>query len=420
MRIESTFIHQKRGSSAVFLAVILASLMTITLTLVFAGRNQARISIADGSLNLAAVSLLSEYDYYVQRDYGLFLLQGTDPQLSRSLRDYTGFNAKASAGRFSTVSTDPVRKQILDYMKSTGGAGLIRDAVSGDSGGSESSGGAGGRESSGGPGGSESSGGSADRTLRHGPTITSLPSRSWPDADIITEARGLGEKLTNPEAIFRTGTNKFLMDEYILQKFNRADHVNAADHFFSGEVEYIICGQLSDEKNKQRVDLALEAIRTGLNLSHIYSDPKKVEAIVAAAEVLTPGPIGVLTQAAIAASWAAAEAVNDVKLLHKGRKVPIIKTDASWAIDLDSILEGYSGEDGCIHPSVNTGRTYGDYLRILLYVKEDNILTARILDLIQINMRKNYDEKFLVQECATGVSVDADVYGRKLSYDRIY
>ena len=269
MRIESTFIHQERGSSAVFLAVILASLMTITLTLVFAGRNQARISIADGSLNLATVSLLSEYDYYVQRDYGLFLLQGTDPQLSRSLRDYTGFNAKASAGRFSTVSTDPVRKQILDYMKSTGGAGLIRDAVSGDS------------------GGSESSGGSADRTLRHGPTITSLPSRSWPDADIITEARGLGEKLTNPEAIFRTGTNKFLMDEYILQKFNRADHVNAADHFFSGEVEYIICGQLSDEKNKQRVDLALEAIRTGLNLSHIYSDPKKVEAIVVLAPIST-------------------------------------------------------------------------------------------------------------------------------------
>ena len=187
MQAVSILIHQRRGSSAVFLAVILASLMTITLTLVFAGRNQARISIADGSLNLAAVSLLSEYDYYVQRDYGLFLLQGTDPQLSRSLRDYTGFNAKASAGRFSTVSTDPVRKQILDYMKSTGGAGLIRDSVTGDSadGGSGSPGGSGGSESTG--------SGSADRTLRHGPTITSLPSRSWPDADIITEARGLGE-----------------------------------------------------------------------------------------------------------------------------------------------------------------------------------------------------------------------------------
>ncbi|MGX8774166.1 MAG: DUF5702 domain-containing protein [Bacillota bacterium] len=401
--------RQRRGSSAVFLAVILASLVAITLTLVFAGRNEARISIADGSLNLASVSLLSEYDYYVQRDYGLFLLQGTDSRLSRSLRDYTGLNAKASAGRFSTVNLEPVHRQILDYMKSAGGVNLIENAVTGD----------GGSDSGGGP----SDGGETsvpDRTLRHGPTVTSLPSRALPDTDIITTAGNLGHNLTNPEAIFRTGTNKFLMDEYILQKFNRDGHVNAADHFFSSEVEYIICGQLSDEKNRKRTDLALEAVRTGLNLTHIYSDPEKVRAIAEAAEIITPGPMGILTQAALAAAWAAAEAVNDVKLLHKGHKVPIVKTSASWAIDLDSIIEGYSGEDGCIHPEVDTGRTYADYLRILLYVKDENILTARILDLVQINMRKNYDGKFLVQECATGVSVDADVCGRSLSYDRIY
>ena len=413
MKIDLTCLHQRRGSSALFLAVIMASLMAITLTLVFAGRNQVRISIADGSLQLASVSLLSEYDYYVQRDYGLFLLQGTDSQLSQSLRDYTGFSAKASAGRFSTVSTEPVRKQILDYMKSTGGANLIHDAVTGDT--SSDSG------SPDGSGSGDGSGGSVpDRTLRHGPTITSLPSRGLPDTDILTTAQKLGENLTNPEAVFRTGTDKFLLDEYILQKFNRAGHVNAADHFFSSEVEYIICGQLSDEKNKKRTDLALEAVRTGLNLTHIYSDPQKVEAIAAAAEIITPGPMGVLTQVAIAAAWAAAEAVNDVKLLHKGHRVPIVKTAASWAIDLDSILVGYSGEDGCIRPQVDTGRTYADYLRILLYVKDDNVLTARILDLIQINMRKNHDGSFLVQECATGVSVDADIYGRSLSYDRIY
>ena len=210
------------------------------------------------------------------------------------------------------------------------------------------------------------------------------------------------------------------MNEYIIHKFNRNGQVNGEDHFFSSEVEYIICGKMSDEKNKRRTDLALEAVRTGLNLTHIYSDPEKVRAITEAAELITPGPMGVVTQAAIAAAWAAAEAVNDVKLLHKDCRVPIFKTSASWAIDLDSILEGYSGEDGCIHPQTDTGRKYDDYLRILLYVKDDNILTARILDLIQINMRKNYDEGFLVQECATGVSVDADICGSRLSFDRIY
>ncbi|MBE6029390.1 MAG: hypothetical protein E7226_04475 [Clostridiales bacterium] len=399
--IDHTYFQQKRGSSAVFLAVILASLIAITLTLVFAGRNMARISIADGAMHLASVSLLSEYDYYVQRDYGLFLLPGTDTQLSRSLRDYTGLPAKASAGRFSTVNTEPVRQQILEYMKSGG----IIAGGSGDN--SESS--------------MEDGGSSApDRTLRHGPTVTSLPSRALPDTDILTAAKSLGENLTNPGAIFRTGTSKFFMDEYILLKFNRAEHIGAADHFFSSEVEYILCGQLSDEQNKRKTDLALEALRAGLNLAHIYSDPEKVQAIAAAAEVITPGPMGAVTQIGIAAAWAAAEAVNDVKLLHKGRRVPLAKSPASWAINLDAILEGYSGEDGCIYPEVDTGRSYDDYLRVLLYAKDETMKTARILDLIQINMRKNYDAGFLVQECATGVSLDADVYGRHLSYDRIY
>lgn len=396
---------QKQGSSAVFLAVILSALISITLVLVFAGRNQVRISIADGALHLASVSLLSEYDYYVQRDYGLFLLNGTDSHLSSALRDYTGFAAKASSSRFCVVDTEPMHAQILDYMKSTGAGSIVTDALSDENSTSDDSG---------------ANGSVPDRTLRHGPTITGLPSRSVPDTDIITTAQKLGGSLTNPDAIFRTGTGKFLMSEYIMQKFNRAETIRAADHFFSSEVEYIICGELSDAKNKRQTDLALEAVRAGLNITHIYSDPEKVSAISAAAEAITPGPGALVTQFALATAWAAAESINDVKLLHQGYKVPIVKTSASWAIDLDSILEGYSGEDGCIRPQVNLGRTYDDYLRILLYAKDENIKTARILDLIQINMRKNHDAYFLVPECATGISIDADVYGRNLSYDRIY
>ena len=403
---------QKQGSSTVFLAVVLACLMSITLTLVFAGRMQAQISIADGALDLASVSLLSEYDYYVQQDYGLFLLQGSDSQLSAALRDYTRLNAKASAGRFCLVNTDEVRAQILEYMKTGGARHMISEAIAGEDAAVPDAAQNAGDEN---PGGTV-----RDRTLRHGPTITSLPSRALPDSDIVTTAWKLGEGLTNPEAIFRTGSNKFFITEYILQKFNRTGSIRGPDHFFSSEVEYIISGKLSDAQNKRQTDLALEAVRSGLNLTHIYSDPEKMSLVAAAAETITPGPLGAVTQFAIAAAWSAAEAVNDVKLLHKGRKVPLVKTAASWAIDLDTVLEGYSGEDGCVYPQVNMGRSYEDYLRILLYAKDDTIKTARILDLIQINMRKNHDEAFLIQECATGVSVSADVNGKKLSRDRIY
>ena len=95
--------------------------------------------------------------------------------------------------------------------------------------------------------------------------------------------------------------------------------------------------------------------------------------------------------------------------------------DATCGAGQDTVtLANAAGEDGCVYPQINTGRTYEDYLRILLYAKDDTIKTARILDLIQINMRKNHDEAFLIQECATGVSVSADVNGKTLSRDRIY
>lgn len=414
----------RQGSSAVFLSLILATLMAITLSLVMSARSQAETSVADGTLHLGCDSVLSGYNYYVQRDYGLFLMQGTDSEHSRRLRSYVlctlnsfdDINAgeiRVNAGRYSAVNTEPVRQQILDYMKSGGGIGLNEDDTASEDVGD----GAG----TGGTGVDGDSGNSMPaRTLRHGPTVTGLPSRSLPDKSLLASAKRLGENMKNPSVIFSGGTNRYLLDSYILDIFNCEARANDENHFFRNEVEYILCGELSDEKNLKKTDRALVLLRTGLNLSHIYSDKIKTAAVAAAAEVLTPGILGTVTQAGIAALWAGAEALNDVKLLHSGYRVPIIKNSASWAVDLDSLIEGYNAESGMIKPSVNEGRLYRDYLRILLFTKDNDVTTARILDLIQINMRKNYDGQFLVQECVTGVSIDAKINGRTLKYDKTY
>lgn len=406
----TNMIVNKRGSSPVFLSIILASLMAITLSLIYSARQEAVFSVADGAFNLAGNSVMSEYDFYVERDYGLFLLQGTDTELSRELKKYLSYTlsqmdgtvvneASVNAGRFSTVSLTPVREQILDYMKSVSAAKSIMKAD--------------------GKGG-QSQNDLQNRTLRHGPTITSLPSRSIPDKSIVSTAEKLADNLKKPELIFRSGTANYMLDSYILQKFNNDSCAADTNHFFKDEVEYVICGELSDEKNMKKTDLALKALRIGLNLQHIYSDPEKTAAVAAAAEMITPGILGTVTQLGISTVWATAEAVNDVKLLHKGHKVPIIKDKLSWAIDLDALINGYDAEDGCITPEIDKGRNYLDYLRILLFIKDDNVKTGRILDLIQINMRKNYDGDFLIQECATGISIDGKVNGKDFIYDRIY
>ena len=80
--------NSKRGSSAVFLSVILAALMTITLALIYGVREETIRSRTDSIVNLAGDSILSEFDSYVQEEYGLFLIRGNDQELSGKLRKY--------------------------------------------------------------------------------------------------------------------------------------------------------------------------------------------------------------------------------------------------------------------------------------------------------------------------------------------
>lgn len=78
--------NSKRGSSAVFLSVILAALMTITLALIYGVREETIRSRTDSIVNLAGDSILSEFDSYIQEEYGLFLIRGNDQELSGKLR----------------------------------------------------------------------------------------------------------------------------------------------------------------------------------------------------------------------------------------------------------------------------------------------------------------------------------------------
>ena len=133
---------------------------------------------------------------------------------------------------------------------------------------------------------------------------------------------------------------------------------------------------------------------------------------------MTPGAAAAATQAALASTWAYAEADNDVKLLWEGHSVPMVKDDSSWAIDLDSAIEGVFG--GVIAPQEEKGYDYNEYLKILLFFQDENIKLARILDLIQINMRANYDGGFLISEYSSGVTVEVKANGRTYKHEKKY
>lgn len=401
----------KRGNIPVFIAIITATLMSLTLMLVYAAREECRLSAIDGILNLAGDSVLSEYDRYVYEEYGIFLLGGSDKELNRRLNRYVDYsfdhvNPSLTTARFSTVNTDVVKLQIIEHMKSPAGKLLREKSGSSTFAGDATN------------NGNSDSYGRPLRTLRHGPTIVSLPSSLIPDSNFMAKIRQAGESMKNPRQAFKAGTDNYLINRYVLSSFNSAKEATDENHFFSNEVEYILFGKLSDEGNSKQTTMALKALRTPLNLAHIYASPEKMAAITAAAEIITPGVLGTVTTAGIASVWALCEADNDVKLLRAGYKVPFAKTDASWAIDLDSVMEGL-GRD-YILPNVITGYDYEDYLMILLFIEDDDIKTARIMDLIQINVRKNHNGSFLIGECTTGISVKAVLKGKTLSYDKTY
>jgi hypothetical protein len=153
-------------------------------------------------------------------------------------------------------------------------------------------------------------------------------------------------------------------------------------------------------------------------MAFLLSDPQKMEEISAAALLIAPGPGALLAEGLIAEAWALAEAENDVRILEHGKKLPVYKTADTWATDLQSVIDGT--EEGYIDISNGTGLAYRDYLQIFLFCMDGTVKSLRVMDLIQINMRKNHDEAFLIQECATGVSVSADANGKTLSRDRVY
>ncbi len=119
-------------------------------------------------------------------------------------------HCSVSAGRFSVADLTSVEEQIIELMK--GGNGI--------------------RYSASNYGSSSKSDSEFKRVLRHGPTIVSLPSRQLPDKEPCRFSGSGWRGLSNPGAIFRQGTRKFLFDSYVLGYFNCRGHAAGEDHFF--------------------------------------------------------------------------------------------------------------------------------------------------------------------------------------------
>lgn len=233
-------------------------------------------------------------------------------------------------------------------------------------------------------------------------------------------------------------TERLLFNEYILQNFRNAsgDEVSYKKDEYTNvkaaveeqprsleyEVEYIISGKASDKENLESVLTKIFLIRLALNYVYLLGDSGKqaeAESLAAAIALLLLMPEGTeVIKQLILFAWAAGESTVDIRALLSGKKTALIKTKENWQVSLSELLtlgssSGKNGED-----DIPGGVSYEDYLRIFLFMEDQDNTAMRALDRIEENLAGEHGMNyFRADYCVTKLELkNAGVIFGDLTY----
>lgn len=383
-------------------------------------------------------AILSEYDTNLLNDYGIMAYQGSERDVNRKLDYYAKFsfggkldasigNASSSLGKYALSNPENFGEAIkLSLIEGTLDGVINNERMKRNTQAAED-------------------GADGDRYIKNEFVIDTLPSAGISNEVDAEEIAKTIKENGDSESIGSV-TGKYA-SEFAFVKLKLGNHLYAANNnptFFQNEWEYIIEGEMSDEKNLSGCKRKLFVIRNVLNLAALLKDSEKMTAITSIAELITPGPGALITQAVITEAWAAAEANEDVKCLLDGGRVPLIKSQADWQVGLGSIIKsddviGKLDEEGKklfdenldqINETADSighgdggitkGLNYEDYLMILMVPMNDNVRILRIMDIVQINMKYRYYRDFNMEEYYVGTDIAIETNGRTYDAEGIY
>ena len=195
--------------------------------------------------------------------------------------------------------------------------------------------------------------------------------------------------------------------EYLLMEFACFTDEKATDST-QYEVEYLLYGKASDEDNLKAVLNRLMWIREGMNILYLAQCAEKMELVHSMAMLMagwTEIPVlVVLTEVGLVAAWAYAEALMDVKTLLAGNRVPVVKSEETWALGLENVGDFMRGSATAPEKG-GEGLSYKEYLRLLLYLSDATDTTYRAMDLIQAEMQK-HDPAFKMSAAVSQMKVE--------------
>lgn len=402
----------KRGAAAVLICVIMVSVMSLSMIVIRASMQTSNLSKTNAILVLAGRSCLGEYDIPIYEKYGLFARYGDEAEIASRIKYYCEKSGGSgiSVGNLDSSSyclndMQVLEDEIVRLVKNEAPA----DLLSWFSGGSFEAGRCGRGDSSKNGIYMHCSEPDFDKEKRH------LP--SYGDEYRHFEMPDL--KTFDIDAFIRGNTDKIMLIYYLFNYFNRyTDQDIYSQSFFKYEIEYILSGKRSDEENLSALKRKFLVYRAPLNAAHILSSPEKMEKVAALAATLPPGA-NLTAEAAIILAWSAAETSNDWRLLLDGKNVPVVKTAETWALPLSKSLLTALPEQ-IVYPAVNSGLDYDKHLMLFLCFVNKECVLLRSMDIIQLNMRKNYYPEFSLKDYATGFYVECSVGKQILKYEHTY
>ncbi len=444
----------KRGFTVIHIVIIMSSLVFLLLVLLEASAASAAGSIAETVCASAGRSVLTEFEPALYGRYGILAMRSSSLRseqlasyyLSSSLSgDSTVVRLAPSAvtadhEEYPALSTELFAVQIRqlgliiaakEALDETNISSFISRAAAGASRGSSVSLSGIREQLDSMKEEKEGGGGGSPRKREQAARLSDIVKRGEEDKNARTSFSG---KLTRtadlPSRLLGYGTRSILLisggiadmssdalfeDEYMVNVLSNC--VNGSnDGVLRLECEYLMYGKSSDAENEKAVRRSLFALRMTANLAGILADAEKFEQVTAAAETiffLIPLPIAVL---AIASAWAGFEAKEDIRILFSGGCVPFVKSRSDWNLSLDELFSNRTAAQR--RPAAGRKRPlsgcYEDYLRFLLALVPRSEKLARLMDVIESNVRLGGSE-FRFTDYSYGFSLRVEFERRSLA-----
>lgn len=140
-------------------------------------------------------------------------------------------------------------------------------------------------------------------------------------------------ELGKAEAVSQVTDNMRMLSNYPIN--------NLHNRYFGGEIEYVLYGNSSMNKNVTYTKASIYALRFGFNCVFAFTDSTIRTMTMSAGLSVQAATLGVvpyqLVQIVLQLALAAAESAIDLQMMNNGLKVAVIKSKQTWAMSLQNV-----------------------------------------------------------------------------------